>query len=338
MRRRMWGRGLALALAGLVALSSGGLEARGENVHAAAAPLPQGQRVTVSTPSTGLFEMAFIAAMRRGYFVEEGLDIQRVQMAPGVSVAAVLAGEAEYALAPGSAVVAIVGSDAPFKVIMGMAVRALHVLMTTNPAVQTVPDLRGRAVATNTMTDSSASQARAVLRTHGLETPADFALQPLGQSPNRLAAMLSGQVQGVILDLAHASEAQHHGARILATPDQMLEVPTSGTNLTETRLREQPQQAEAMVRASLRGLYSLYEDRPGSIALFQDYLTLGPDAAAVTYDLGLRSFSADGTMTDLQVQNLIDIAAEATERSARVTPAQVADFSIVRRLHAQLGR
>ena len=34
------------------------------------------------------------------------------------------------------------------------------------------------------------------------------ALQPLGESPNRLAAMQSGQVSAVILDLAHASPTE----------------------------------------------------------------------------------------------------------------------------------
>src|SRR3954471_11147612 len=52
-------------------------------------PVSQAQRVLVTSPSTGLFEMGFVVAQRRGYYAEEGLDVTRVQMAPSVSVAAV---------------------------------------------------------------------------------------------------------------------------------------------------------------------------------------------------------------------------------------------------------
>ena len=87
--------------------------------------------------------MGFVVALRRGYYAEEGPGRNRVQMAPSVSVAAVLAGEGDYSLSAGSTVTAIVGSDAPLKLVIGMAVRALHVLMTNDPAVQSVPTCAG---------------------------------------------------------------------------------------------------------------------------------------------------------------------------------------------------
>src|SRR5215213_5707515 len=132
------------------------------------------------------------------------------------------------------------------KVVMGIAVKAIHVLVTSDPAVQTIADLRGRSVATSTLTDSSAAITRFALRAAGLEPQVDTALQPLGESPNRLAALDTGQVQATILDLSHAIEAQRRGARLLARPSDLPDLPTAGLALAEARLSQQPQQVEPM--------------------------------------------------------------------------------------------
>jgi NitT/TauT family transport system substrate-binding protein len=191
----------------------------------------QRQRVIVSTPSSGYFEMPFILALREGFFAEQGLDVERIQMAPPVSVAAVLSGDADYALAVGSTAAAIVTADAPLRIVMGVAVRAIHALVTIDPAIQSIADLRGRSIATSTLTDTSAAITRFALRANGLEAQVDTALQPLGQSPNRLAALETGQVQAAVLDLAHALEAQRHGARILAAPAALPRLPSAVSTL-----------------------------------------------------------------------------------------------------------
>jgi ABC-type nitrate/sulfonate/bicarbonate transport system substrate-binding protein len=323
---------LALVTAIVLGAPAGGAE------RAEARALPQGQRVVVTSPSTGLFEMGFVVALRRGFYAEEGLDVSRVQMAPSVSVAAIMAGEGDYSLAAGSTVTAIVGADAPLKLVMGMAVRALHVLMTNDPSIQTVADLRGRGVATSTMTDTSANMARYGLRAHGLEPQVDVALQPLGESPNRLAAMQSGQVSAVILDLAQATEAERRGARILLNPSEMPDIPISGLALTETKLRERPEQVEAMIRGSLRGLRFLRDNRADTVAIMMDHLGLGRDVAETTYDLGVGAFATDGIIPDSGLQILIDTSREAAGRASTVTPSQIADFTIVRRINQQLGQ
>jgi NitT/TauT family transport system substrate-binding protein len=329
MRRAPKRRWFAVALAPLIALAvgAGGVEAERVAV--------QPQRVVVTSPSTGLFEMGFIVGLRRGFYAEEGLDVTRIQMAPSVSVAAVLAGEGDYSLSAGSSVTAIVGSDAPLKLVMGMAVRALHVLMTNDPAIQSVSDLRGRAVATSTMTDSTANLVRYALRARGLEPQVDVALQPLGESPNRLAAMQSGQVNAVILDLAQAVEAERRGGRILLRPAELPDLPISGLSVTETKLRDQPRQIEAMIRASLRGLRFLRDSRADTVTIMVDHLGLTRDVAETTYDLGVGSFAPDGLISDDGLQMLLDTSRDAAGRPGSGTIAQIADFTMVRRIGQQ---
>ena len=82
----------------------------------------------IGTPSRGLFEFPAVVAMRKGYYKDEGLDVDKVQMQPAIAVKALISGDIDYLLAWGSAVRAAV-TGVPIKAVVGMASRPLHVLI-----------------------------------------------------------------------------------------------------------------------------------------------------------------------------------------------------------------
>jgi len=329
---------LLAAVVGLTQpMPAGGADLGEASSRVAAGPSLQGLRITLTTPSTGLHEMPLVVGIRRGFYTAEGLDPTRVQMAPPVSVAAVISGDADYTLSVGSTITAIVGADASLKVVAGLAVLPLQVLVTNDPNVRSVADLRGRSVGTSATSDTTANLMRLAARASGLEVQTDVALQPLGESPNRLAALQSGQVSAVMLDRALAQEAQLGGGRILVAPSELPPLPTSGLAVTEARLREQPSQVEAVVRASVRAVRYMQQNRDDTLALMMEHMGLSRQAAELTYDLGLGAFAADGLIADQGLELLIAAARDTTGRPAAPTPDQVADFTIARRVAAQLG-
>jgi ABC-type nitrate/sulfonate/bicarbonate transport system substrate-binding protein len=293
--------------------------------------------VLVASPSGGYFEMPFLLSLSRGYYTAEGLDVTRVQMAPPVSIAAIVSGDMDYTLAVGSAAAAIATANAPVKIVLGSAIRAIHVLMTSDPAIQSVADLRGHSIATSTLTDSSAAIVRFAVRGVGLEAQRDVALQPLGQSPNRLVAMQSGQVTAAALDLVHALDAQRGGARIIALPSDLPALPSAGLALAEPRLREQGPQIEAMARGTLRGIRHFLQNREDTIAAMMDQLGVPRDVAETTYDLGASAFTPDGIIPDASLRLLVEAAELTSGQPSLVGPEALADFSFVRRAAAQLG-
>src|SRR6476659_7433186 len=101
---------------------------------------PAAERATIATPSRGLFEFPVVVAMRKGFFKDEGIDVQKVQMAPTLGVQALVAGDIDYLLAWGSALRAAV-TGVPIKNVVGIAGRPLHVLVA-RPNIQSPKDLR----------------------------------------------------------------------------------------------------------------------------------------------------------------------------------------------------
>ncbi|HWH80131.1 MAG TPA: ABC transporter substrate-binding protein, partial [Candidatus Binatus sp.] len=89
-------------------------------------PAAAADRVTIATPSRGLFEFPVVVAMRKGFYKDEGIEVDKVQMQPALGVKALLSGDVDYLLAWGSALRAAV-TGVPVKAVVGIAGRPLHV-------------------------------------------------------------------------------------------------------------------------------------------------------------------------------------------------------------------
>jgi NitT/TauT family transport system substrate-binding protein len=323
MGRRGARLALALALALGVAGATGG-------AGAARAPT-QGQRVTIANPSIGLFELPAVVAEQRGFYREANLAINWVRMPPPLTVAAVLSGEADYTVAIDAGVQAAIGADAPLKIVVGFATRPLHVLMVSDPTIQSMAQLRGRSLGISALSGSSFNLARLALQASGLQPQTDVQLLALGASPNRLSALVSGQVPAAVIDIAYAAEAERQGAHILVNLPDLVELPIGGFTTTDARIRDQPAEVETLIRASLRGTRFMRESRADTVAIMMGYLNMPRDVAEVTYDLSIGSYASDGLIPDTGLQTMIDAAREATGRTAPVSPSQIADFRFVPR-------
>jgi len=102
------------------------------------------ERVSIATPSRGLFEFPVVVAMRKGFYKAEGIDVDKVQMQPTLGVQALVAGDVDYLLAWGSALRAAV-TGVPIKNVVGIAGRPLHVLIA-RPGIQIPKELRNKVI------------------------------------------------------------------------------------------------------------------------------------------------------------------------------------------------
>src|SRR4051812_4578957 len=96
---------------------------------------PGAEHIIIGTPSRGLFEFPAVVAIRKGFYRDEGLETDKVQMQPAVAVKALISGDIDYLMAWGSAVRAAV-TGVPLKAVVGMAARPLHVLVA-RPGIKT---------------------------------------------------------------------------------------------------------------------------------------------------------------------------------------------------------
>src|SRR5712664_1201040 len=214
-------------------------------------PAVSAERIVIGTPSRGLFEFPAVVAIRKGFYKDEGLDVDKVQMQPAIAVKALISGDIDYLLAWGSAIRAAV-TGVPIKAVVGMASRPLHVLIA-RPDIKTPKDLKGKVIGVDSVAGTVDYLSRVAVRHFGFEPEKDVKIIVTGESPTRLAALHAGSIDATAIDVAFAVKAEDEGFRRLVYLGDLIELPLSGMAVMDHKLQTQRDQVRRVVRATVRG-------------------------------------------------------------------------------------
>lgn len=291
---------------------------------------PAAERVTIATPSRGLFEFPVVVAMRKGFYRDEGIDVDKVQMQPALGVKALISGDVDYLLAWGSALRAAV-TGVPVKAVVGIAGRPLHVLIA-RPEIKTPKDLKGRVIGVDSIAGTVDYLARVAVRHFGFEPERDVQIIVTGESPTRLAALHSGAIDATPIDVAFAVKAEDEGFRRLVYLGDLIELPLSGIAVTDQKLQTHREQVRKVVRATVRGTRYFKQNRNDTVQMLADYLRITPMQAAKAYDTSINSFSNDGMISDKGVQLDVQLTKERLKLTKEIPLSQLVDWSLVKEI------
>jgi NitT/TauT family transport system substrate-binding protein len=293
-------------------------------------PAFSAERIVIGTPSRGLFEFPAVVAIRKGYYKDEGLDADKVQMQPAIAVKALISGDIDYLLAWGSAIRAAV-TGVPIKAVVGMAARPLHVLIA-RPDIKTPKDLKGKIIGVDSVAGTVDYLSRVAARHFGFEPEKDIKIIVTGESPTRLAALRAGSIDATPIDVAFAMKAEDEGFRRLLYLGDIIELPLSGIAVTDNKLQTQREQVKKVVRASLRGSRFMKQNRGETIQMLSDYLRITPSQAAKAYDTSINSFTDDGIISDKGVNLDVQLTKERLKITKEIPLSQLVDWSLVKEI------
>jgi len=293
-------------------------------------PAVSAERIVIGTPSRGLFEFPAVVAIRRGYYKDEGLDADKVQMQPAIAVKALISGDIDYLLAWGSAIRAAV-TGVPIKAVVGMAARPLHVLIA-RPDIKTPKDLKGKIIGVDSFAGTVDYLSRVAARHFGFEPEKDIKIIVTGESPTRLAALRAGSIDATPIDVAFAMKAEDEGFRRLLYLGDIIELPLSGIAVTDNKLQTQREQVKKVVRGSLRGSRFMKQNRGETIQMLSDYLRITASQAAKAYDTSINSFTDDGIISDKGVNLDVQLTKERLKMTKEIPLSQLVDWSLVKEI------
>jgi NitT/TauT family transport system substrate-binding protein len=292
----------------------------------------RGERVTIATPSRGLFELPVVAAMRKGFFRDEGIDVDKVQMQPALGVKALMSGDVDYLLAWGSALRAAV-TGVPIKAVVGFADRPLHVLIARQD-IKTPKDLKGKVVGVDSVAGTVDYLSRVAVRHFGMEPDRDVTIIVTGESPTRLAALRAGSIDATPIDVAFAVKAEDEGFKRLIYLGDIIELPLSGMAVMDKKLQTQREQVKRVVRAGVRGARFMKQNRAETIQMLSEYLSITPAQSARAYDASINSFTDDGMISDKGVQLDVKLTKERVKITRDIPLSQLVDWSLVKEIKA----
>ncbi len=179
------------------------------------------EKVRLGYSGIGSGEEIHFFAKEAGLFNKSGLDVEIIYIPGGSTVVqAMIAGEVHFGRGSAAEVVSSHLGGFPLKILAALINKFVYSFVT--PMTITKPqDLKGKAVAVSRFGSGSDFITRMALKSWGLEPTKDVTLLQVGNSPERLAAIASGKIQGSILNLSQTPRAKKLGLRVLADLSQI---------------------------------------------------------------------------------------------------------------------
>jgi len=198
-----------------------------------------------------------------GLFKKHGLDVEIVYIPGGSTVVqSMIAGEVQFGRGSATEVVTSHLAGFPLKILAALINKFVYSFVT--PVNITRPqDLKGKAVAVSRFGSGSDFITRMALKSWGLEPIKDVTILQVGNSPERLAAIANGKVQGSILSLSQAPRAKKLGLRVLANLSEIdAEYPQGVLYASAILIEKRPDLIAAFLRAYIEGLQQFKTNKP----------------------------------------------------------------------------
>ena len=352
MDRRAWlGLGLAaIVLAGCAAPGSGarpgqagaprveaalGLEvaapARSEGELAARAL----ERIVLALPAVSGVFIPHMIARDRGFFREEGFEVEFPLMRANIVITALTSGEADYDGMIGPSIPPILLGQ-PQRVIGAVVVKSTREL-TVLPEYQSIEQLRGKSIGVNSIGGGPYNSGQLAFQAYGMDAQRDVTWLQVGGTQERLAAMQQGAIQASIFSGSEVPLAKAMGFPSILRLDDVAPLPESGMTTTISRIETNREQVKRVLRAMVRALQFVKSDKEGSIPTFMDFLGLSREEALVGYDAMAFAYGADGTIPERTLRYAIDAEKEGVGVTEDVPFSRVVDFAPLYELLGEMG-
>jgi NitT/TauT family transport system substrate-binding protein len=297
------------------------------------------KKVRMALPTSSISFLAFYAALEKGFYKQEGIDLELILMQPTLASTAVLTGDIDY----NGAVTGVIGAAVqgrPVKVLIFTVARPLEFLMSRKE-IKEPRELKGKKIAGSSPGGTVTLLAKLVLRHYGLDPERDVFLNPFGGTgAGRLAALESGVVDASILEVPENIVAMERGFRELVFFGDLTEFPQNGFGTSEKKIRENPDEVQRMVRATLRGLAFLWEknSQEEMLKLIMRRWKVEQRKMAEEMLRHLqRVLTRDAAVKSESIQFLIDLSRENAKVFRAVSAAEVVDYSFVEKARKELG-
>jgi NitT/TauT family transport system substrate-binding protein len=151
------------------------------------------ERVKIAVSSRSIAFIDLYIAQDRGFFREEGLTAELIQVSANAATAALVSGEVDALGAVGLAARAS-QSGLPIKVLAVTGNRALFWL-ASRPEFKSIPALKGANLGITSRNGSQHLVANRLLSNGGLDPTKDVATVVIGGAPALLQALIAGSIQ-----------------------------------------------------------------------------------------------------------------------------------------------
>ena len=167
-------------------------------VCAIGSPAGATDRLTMSSTNPTAFDIDHIVAKEKGFFAKENLDVDVTYMTPDLVIKALIAGTVDLARSGTHFGVIAAARGAELKIIGGSNYGYPYQVIS-QPQFKTLADLKGQKIAGASLASITTTIFKDVMQRRGI-APSAYTLLFVGGSPERFAAVSSGQVSASLAE------------------------------------------------------------------------------------------------------------------------------------------
>lgn len=308
----------------------------GTSIDIAAAQPEKPKIVVAYASSSGAFA-AFWAAQEKGYFKDEGLQVELLSTRTTVGLMALNSGQID-AIGTGCAEFFEANRNGySTKVIANLLENNIY-LLATSRNITDAKMLVGKTIAVNQIGDTGHLSVRAALRTLGVD-PDNVTYVQVGSTPERFSAVSNGAVAGAVQAGSLKPLVLNSGMNVLIDLQQE-KAPSclSGIGVSQSFLNKYPKTAESLLRAIVKGNAYLSVGSDDELrTIFSKFMKLPVDDNQLL--LALKFFAKDAhsrkpKMTIEAAKAVMAMMSEVNPAWRTEDPANYVDLTAMERLDA----
>ncbi len=252
-----------------------------QNITAQAANV----KITVGrTTGASGFHIPSYVAYDLGFFKKQGLDAKFVAMTGKALVTAGMGKQVDFVPIPGGGSLAML-KGAPIILVVGQSTISLWTITTTQE-IKRVEDLKGKTIGLGRPGSADYDEGTITLgKFFKMEPGRDYKVISFAGEPERIAGLINGDIQGAVLSLPHAANAEDKGFKILVRTGDYL--PRLGGTVWTTKdtVTKRPAVVKSFIKAIAEAEAYIPAHKDETVKVIQKYFGIKkPKIAEAIYN------------------------------------------------------
>jgi NitT/TauT family transport system substrate-binding protein len=295
----------------------------------------QNRKVRICVPGVGSGFMHAYLAKERGYFRQEGLDVDILVARGQICTMALISGQMELTTNP-NVFDAMVAGKFRGKVIFVTAKSLGHRFIVA-PDVKNFDGLKNKNVAVSTFGGLTDMLTREILEQHAMNPAKDVVLLQIGTPDVRYSALKAGSVKAALLASTQGLQAIKEGFREL--PYQQPPWLSSPIVAGDDSLVRDRAMLRSFLRGVIKGHIDYRESPTAALAAIQKIQRIESAAVAKQiYDDDMSRYNPGGGLEEASMRRVIERSKEMSKVHGNVELNEIFNLSLTKEAEAEVKK
>ncbi len=253
-------------------------------------------------------EIPFRAALARGFFKQQGLQVEPILIRGGpAAIAALVSGEVDFASIGGAQAIYRGKARGLDLSIIGCISHTTNYILLGNKQTRTVEDLKGKPIGITGAGTYSEFAVKAFLRKNNINPDKDVVLRAIGGTVLRAAAIEKGIIAAAPFSTEDAVRLMKAGYVVISNMNESLGIPQNILVSRNETLEKMPETSKRMLKAYIQGIQLAKFNKKEAIKAGYDAGLQGePDIVSAAWDLYSPGLTADLSLAIPGLQQMLD--------------------------------